>query len=392
MVTPRETSRRENLPETFFAPAARANSEDLQKTIDAVSRSPIVDSIMRTFGGLIAILNEERQIVTLNYALLDSLGVPDAAEALGLRPGEAAGCVHAHDHPGGCGTSQYCSTCGAAIAIVASLRSGVPEDRECVLTIRRDDKTKDIDFAVRCAPIEMQGMRLLLLFLRDMSEDKRRGALEQTFFHDVKSLLASLSVAGDMLADAHKQDVVVKSVRHAIAMLAKEVEVQQSLVPAGSAELLMKPQVTSVSDILERTRKNYVAHSAAVDRRLAISVPGVDTAIVTDPSLVQRVLMNLITNALEATPVGGEVRVWTEPEAGVTGPAVRFLIWNATAIAPDVSARVFQRYFSTKAGIGRGFGLFTARWLADRHLRGEVTYTSDDIDGTTFSLSLPLHL
>jgi nitrogen-specific signal transduction histidine kinase len=373
-------------PDTFFAPAERAGAEVFHKALAVASHNPVIDAALRTFGGMVAVLNEQRQILAVNHALLESLGIADAAAALGLRPGEAAGCVYAHEGPGGCGTGPYCSNCGAVIAILAALDTGVPQQRECALTVERDGRRYDITFVVRCCPVTMEGVKLVLLFLRDVSEEKRRGALELTFFHDVKNLLSSLSVAGDLLAETRQNEALVKSVRQAIAMLVKEVEVQQALAPAGSSEHLYMAQETSVGQILERVRGVYATHPTAVGRRLTVEGPAVDVALVTDPGLAQRVLMNLITNAMEATPAGGEVRMAAQADA----EGVWFRVWNRQPMTAEVARRVFQRYFTTKPGVGRGFGTFAAKWLAEQYLKGELDFVSTPDEGTMFRLRIPL--
>ncbi len=65
------------------------------------------------------------------------LGIDDLAKALGLRPGEALQCIHADDEPSGCGTTKFCSTCGAAIAIVSSLKHNKSVERICALSSNR---------------------------------------------------------------------------------------------------------------------------------------------------------------------------------------------------------------------------------------------------------------
>ena len=92
---------------THFAPAERASDERLQRDIEIVCQSPIIDALMGAVTGLLAVLNEQRQILAINDTLLETLGVADAGEVLGLRPGEAIDCVHARDLPGGCGTTRF---------------------------------------------------------------------------------------------------------------------------------------------------------------------------------------------------------------------------------------------------------------------------------------------
>lgn len=373
-----------DLPETFYAPAARASETALRKAVAVASHNPVIDTVMRAFGGLVAVLNENRQILAVNSALLQALGIEDAQEALGLRPGEALGCVRAHAHPGGCGTSRYCSNCGAAIAMVTALKSGAPEERECALTVRRNGKTMDLDFAVRCCPIDMEGLPLLLLFMREVSEERRRGALERTFFHDLNNLLTGLDMSADLLADSQPEDEMVRNIRQSIGLLLKEVELQRVLARAAPDECALSPQEASVHGILERLRVIYATHPAAKGKVLHVVKPPGDARLTTDLCLLLRVLMNMVTNALEATEAGDEVRVSTAVDRG----AVTFLVWNRQAIPADVALRVFQRYFTTKAGIGRGLGTFAMKLLAERYLKGEVGFTSTEAEGTTFSLRL----
>ena len=83
---PRKASR---TPRTYFAPPERATAKDLQAAIALASHNPIIDTVMQAFGGLVAVLNDKRQILAVNHALLAALGIEDAKAALGLRPGEA---------------------------------------------------------------------------------------------------------------------------------------------------------------------------------------------------------------------------------------------------------------------------------------------------------------
>jgi hypothetical protein len=52
--------------ETYFAPADRANPADLEKDISFASHNPIIDALMGCVGGLLAVINERRQILALN--------------------------------------------------------------------------------------------------------------------------------------------------------------------------------------------------------------------------------------------------------------------------------------------------------------------------------------
>ncbi len=119
---------------TYFASPERASDADLKKEIEEASKNLVVDELLHSVGGVLAVLNEHRQILAVNEGLIEMLGIPDAGEVLGLRPGEAVHCVHCNEMPGGCGTSRACASCGAVVSIVSSLASDRPEEGTCALS------------------------------------------------------------------------------------------------------------------------------------------------------------------------------------------------------------------------------------------------------------------
>src|SRR5512147_2291661 len=165
------------LPTTHFAPPYRARGAALREQVERAAGDPLVDAILRTFGG-VAVLNRERQIVAVNSAYLETLGVDRPSRALGLRPGESFGCVHADEEPAGCGTSPACASCGAAIAMALAQATGQAAERECVVTLRQGSSTADVDMKVRACPLPLDGEEFLLLTLTDVSQEKRRAGLE----------------------------------------------------------------------------------------------------------------------------------------------------------------------------------------------------------------------
>jgi hypothetical protein len=380
-MAPRRKSRKR--PKTYFASPERASKAALRMAAASAGRNPVIDSVMKNFGGLVAVLNEHRQIVALNEALLEALGVADATKALGLRPGEAAGCIYAQDGPGGCGTGRYCSDCGAVIAIVTAQDTGKPAEKDCALSVRQGRKAMDIDFQVRCVPVDVAEQRMLLLFLRDVSEDRRRGALERMFFHDVANLLTSLCVAGDIMAGLHEDDALVQGLQQGLDLLAREVEIQRALSMSGGRVTLAPKEATSTRQALAKIRAIFATHPAAAGK--VLTVDRGDVPLVTNTDLLVRVLASLVTNAMEGTPRGGRVKVWARRKR----QDVVISVWNREVMPEGVARRIYQRYFTTKPGPGRGLGTFTVKWLTEEFLGGHVDFESAAGQGTTFRVHLP---
>ena len=113
--------------------------------------------------------------------------------------------------------------------------------------------------------------------------------------------------------------------------------------------------------------------------------PGADVGTVpADWDHLQSAIVNLLRNAKEATPRGGQIMVSTTRE----GDAVLIRVIDTGAgIPPELQPRVFEPYFSTKKS-GTGLGLPTVRRVAEEH-GGSLTLQSEVGKGTQFTLRLP---
>ena len=377
-------------PATYFAPAERATEWKLKMAIEKVSKSPVVSAMLETLGGWVAILNKERQVLAVNHGLLKMMGIPDPAGVLGLRPGEMLHCAHAHDHSGGCGTGRFCVTCGAAIAIVAAQRTCCGQQRECVLTIEREGALSDHVFVVNCSPFELDSERLLLICMRDVSAEKRRMALERTFLHDVSNVLTVLGVAVARLDQSGgvAEPALLNQIREASETLSREVRVQRLLGRDDPGESRLDIQEVRPGDILKRIEAIFARRPVAEGQSLVVDWPQSEVPFETDIALLVRVLLNMVINAFEAGEPGDQVRIGIEE----ADEDVTFYVWNRQAIPESVSLRVFQRYFSTKEGDGRGWGTFAMKLLGEALLKGKVSFSTSQGAGTTFRIRHPRHL
>lgn len=104
-----------------------------------------------------------------------------------------------------------------------------------------------------------------------------------------------------------------------------------------------------------------------------------------DVALFKQAVLNLVINAVQAMSEGGELllRLTT-----TSSQAVLEVTDTGPGIPPDVRPRIFDAYYSTRAG-GTGLGLPTSRRIVRRH-GGEITVESEIGKGTCFRLALPM--
>jgi len=266
----------------------------------------------------------------------------------------------------------------------------VPVERKCIIRAQHNGVETDVCFLVRACPVIADGHRYLLLFMQNTTTQEKRAALERSFFHDINNILSGLLGASELLLLKHDGDEeslpLVKTIKQQATRLANEVAIQRSLLHSELSELRPVMHVVPVTDLLTEMQSLFASHSAATGKVLLIDPPNTDTLIRTDGSLLLRILSNMLTNAFEASEPGTTVRLWLETEEG----RLCFCVWNATEIDEAVRLRIFQRYISTKEGVGRGTGTYTMKLFGETFLNGRVGFSSSATDGTVFRLCLPI--
>jgi two-component system NtrC family sensor kinase len=109
-----------------------------------------------------------------------------------------------------------------------------------------------------------------------------------------------------------------------------------------------------------------------------------------DPGPLKQVFINLIMNALQVMPEGGDLEIATRLSAQETTASVT-VCDSGPGIAPDVIGRIFNPFFTTKGNEGTGLGLFVTRNIVEA-LRGEIKAENREEGGACFTLVLPLRM
>lgn len=116
--------------------------------------------------------------------------------------------------------------------------------------------------------------------------------------------------------------------------------------------------------------------------------------VLANPSQIQQVLLNLLTNARQAMPKGGRliVRLFREPTSQFVDLQIRDF---GTGIPPEILPHIFDPFFTTKSGPdasgkgGTGLGLAACREIVEAH-HGRIRVESAVGKGTCFTVRLPL--
>jgi len=370
---------------TMFAPAERASDSEIKSAHRALSDTPFLTAILDSLATGIVMLNRERQIVLANKGLLKLVQESDPSKILGKRLGEAIQCIHAFETAGGCGTTEFCKTCGAAKAVVSSI-DGKADVQECRITLKPAGES--LDLRVWATPFIIHNAPLTIFAIMDISDEKRRKVLERIFFHDILNTASGLKGFAELLkeADSGEAGQYQATIFSLSRMIVDEINSQRMLVMAENNELTLTPSEVSSLELLRNIADLYRTHEVAKDRSVTVDPQAQDTKLTTDRTLLLRVIGNMTKNALEACKPGETVTIGCT----VHKEQVQFWVHNPNEMPRDVQLQVFQRSFSTK-GSGRGLGTYSIKLLTERYLKGSASFVSGK-DGTTFKVAYPVSI
>jgi Histidine kinase-, DNA gyrase B-, and HSP90-like ATPase len=370
---------------TLYAPPGRATPVEVERQGGAFRENSVLCSVLDAMPELVMVLNRERQIVHGNRALAEFAAARNLPSFVGLRPGELLACEHGLAAPGGCGTGEACSACGAIESILAAL-AGDKACHECRILRETSEGIGALDLKVWGTPFHWQGEQFAIVVAVDISNDKRRQVLEHIFFHDLLNTAGAIHSLTELLVDGVLSlDDVKDDLRETARTLVSEIRSQRELLAAENNELKVNMTPLLARMILERVVKTYENHPVARDKQIVIDENYGSFAFVSDERLLIRVLGNLLKNALEASSPGQQVTLGCTAAAG----EISFWCRNEGFIPQPVRLQIFQRSFSTKEP-GRGIGTYSVRLLTERYLKGRVGLISTLDEGTVFTVTLPL--
>lgn len=242
-----------------------------------------------------------------------------------------------------------------------------------------------------------------LLILTDISEQVRARAMREdlirTTVHDLRNplgvIVGSLELvqgtAGDTLRGTAEEaiDVSLTCARKMLDLVGDLLTI--SRLESGQMPLALEE--IAVTDLLERALRAQKPRADARGVHLDDATTGDHVASI-DPSMIARVLQNLLDNALRFAPEGGRVAVrctsWHPDAAREWENDAHICIEvfdDGPGISPDIAGRVFDKFVTNSRG-GTGLGLAFCKLAVEAH-GGRIWFDSEPDRGTTFYFTVP---
>lgn len=279
----------------------------------------------------------------------------------------------------------------------------VAHDEELIL---RSGSRDQAHLRVSCLPFASEAEELLgaVLVINDHTDLERLqrqvrqadrlasiGTLASGMAHEIKNPLTALKTFTQLLPKRYND----AEFRHDFSGLAGseiariERIVNQLLAFARPAPLMIEQ--ASLHEILGNTLRLVTPQAARVGVEVRRNLRAERDGVAADKDRLQQVLLNLVLNALQATPPGGWVELTTDIEPGTPEiePTIRLEVRdNGCGMSKDMLSHIFDPFFTTKSE-GTGLGLSVSYNIIMEH-RGRLEVRSEVGSGTCFSVYLPM--
>jgi nitrogen fixation/metabolism regulation signal transduction histidine kinase len=367
---------------TEFAPAERESIRIVELQSKVFAQNRLLTTVANAVSEMLVVLNDKRQIIYSNEVFNKTIGQKNGVTSVGKRVGEAVNCIHAFKTKGGCGTTEFCKTCGAVNAIIEAQTANKSE-KECrILTLNNDA----LDLRVKATLFHADNEKLTIFTLNDISSEKRKQTLERVFFHDVLNSAGGISGLSGLMPeinDPNEMMEVAEMINRATENLINEIQAQRYLIAAENGDLTVEKHDIESFKILKDLADLYSKHEIVTDKYISIHKESENITFKTDSVLLRRIIGNMIKNALEASMPASIVTISSKKDKEI----VRFSVHNGTYIPREIQLQLFQRSFTTK-GIGRGIGTYSMKLLGEKYLKGKVSFESSPEKGTTFYIEV----
>lgn len=224
--------------------------------------------------------------------------------------------------------------------------------------------------------------------------ETRRRQLIGDVAHELRTPLSSLKSVMEGLVDGvlPAETSTFLDAQREVSRLQRLVQDLEELSKAEAGGLTLEPAWVQPKAFVDTAVTRLALQYEDKGVRLQVDLPPNLPPIHVDQERMTQVMLNLLGNALQYTPVGGEVKISAKTEVNQLVLAVQD---DGIGMAADALPHIFERFYRadksrSRAGGGSGIGLTISKHIVEAH-NGRLTAASPGINrGSTFTMSLPL--
>jgi PAS domain S-box-containing protein len=269
------------------------------------------------------------------------------------------------------------------------------------ITLHRRDGTP-FPVHLRASPFTEQAYSRLLIVLKDQSEQQEiedqtesltqralLGEVSAIFAHEVRNPINNISTGVQLVASRLGSDHPLYDSLEKVRKECNRLDQLMSDVLLFARPLRLNIEPINLADLMERILARWSPRFKQIGVQCHTSYEPETPNVLADERTIERVIVNLITNALQAMADGGTLSVNLGSSQSTQGDMVELkIIDTGPGIPPDVKDRIFDPFFTTKKE-GTGLGLAIGRRILSAH-KGTIQVESYPDAGTVFTISLPV--
>jgi signal transduction histidine kinase len=228
-------------------------------------------------------------------------------------------------------------------------------------------------------------------------DDRLRRELVTNISHDLRTPLASMQgyietlIIKDDALDAATRTQYLEIARKHAMHLGRLIQDLFELAMFDANRVTPEFEQFSLPELIHDVVQEFELQAREANVSLEVNPPDAAVSVHADISLIQRVLENLVGNALKYTPAGGKVSISVQRSAAVVGVSVAD---TGPGIPREALPYIFDRFYKAdqqdeqRKG-SMGLGLAIAKRILELH-SGEISVVSKERQGTQFHFDLPL--
>ncbi len=275
--------------------------------------------------------------------------------------------------------------------MVAAVRRLSSSDFRTRVQLARRDELAEL-----AAVFNDMAEQLEAAFARERDLESARRELIAAISHDLRTPLASIrvmveSIVDGVVADESTVSRYLQTIRGEVGKLAELINDLFELSQIDARALELHVELVPLEEIIADTVSGMLPQAEQKGLTLENSTEKPLPPVMADPFRIQRVLANLVQNALRHTPTDGTILI----QARHLGNEVQVDVSDTgDGLPADEATRVFERFYradrsrSRDSG-GAGLGLTIAKGLVEAH-GGRIWVQNNADRGATFSFTLPL--
>jgi len=228
----------------------------------------------------------------------------------------------------------------------------------------------------------------------ELNENARFGELAKGLFHDLMNPLSSLTLYIESMINKKDNTDEAKEMLKKTVSAGKRMESFMNSIKRSSTSIMDNK---NSSDLLQELSivKDILAYRSRMNN-VSIKIQCKNTTILhIHPVRLHQLLLNLVSNALDACIVMNERNTKDEYEGKITidikreGIKLEIIVEdNGCGIPEAISEKVFNEPFTTKEK-GSGIGLITVREIVEKELKGKIEMSSKENKGTVCRITIP---